>query len=46
MTNKLDIKKIPGTIKVTPATLTVTTYGAEAEYNGNALTADGAIEAS
>ena len=44
VTNKLNIKKIPGTIKVTPATLTVTTYGAEAEYNGNALTADGAIE--
>ncbi len=44
VTNKLNIKKIPGTIKVTPATLTVTTYGAEAEYNGNALTADGTIE--
>ena len=44
VTNKLNIKKIPGTIKVTPATLTVTTYGAEAEYDGNALTADGAIE--
>ena len=44
VTNKLNIKKIPGTIKVTPATLTVTTYGAEAKYNGNALTADGTIE--
>ena len=44
VTNKLNIKKIPGTIKVTPSTLTVTTYGAEAEYNGNALTADGTIE--
>ncbi|MBB3279254.1 DUF7507 domain-containing protein [Slackia isoflavoniconvertens] len=44
VTNKLNIKKIPGTIKVTPATLTVTTYGAKAEYNGNALTADGTIE--
>ena len=44
VTNKLNIKKIPGAIKVTPATLTVTTYGAKAEYNGNALTADGTIE--
>ena len=44
VTNKLNIKKIPGTIKVTPATLTVTTYGAEAKYNGNALTADGTIK--
>ena len=44
VTNKLNIKKIPGTIKVTPATLTVKTSTAERAYNGNALTADGTIE--
>ena len=44
VTNKLKIRKVPGTIKVTPATLTVNTPTAKRAYNGEALTADGTIE--
>lgn len=43
VTANLKITKDTGTIKITPATLKVTTYGAKAEYNGNALTADGEV---
>ena len=43
VTANLKITKGTGTIKITPATLKVTTYGAKAEYNGNALTADGEV---
>lgn len=43
VTANLKITKGIGTIKITPATLKVTTYGAKAEYNGNALTADGEV---
>ena len=43
VTDKLKIKKIDGTIKVTPAALTITTPKAEKVYDGNALTADGTI---
>lgn len=43
VTANLKITKGTGTIKITPATLKVTTYGAKAEYNGNALTAGGKV---
>ena len=43
VTANLKIAKGTGTIKITPATLKVTTYGAKAEYNGSALTAGGKV---
>ena len=43
VTANLKITKGTGTIKITPATLKVTTYGAKAEYNGSALTAGGKV---
>lgn len=44
VTSELSIDKTgEGTIKITPATLRVTTYGAKAEYNGQALTAGGKV---
>ena len=43
VTDKLKITKIDGTIKVTPAALTITTPKAEKVYDGNALTAEGSI---
>lgn len=41
VTSKLNIKRGTATIKITPAPLTVTTDGAEKEYDGTALTAGG-----
>ena len=43
VTDKLKIKKIDGTIEVTPAALTITTPDANKVYDGNALTAEGTI---
>ena len=43
VTDKLKIKKVDGTIKITPATLTVTTQGASKVYDGSALTAAGTV---
>ena len=43
VTAKLNIKKVDGTIIVTPAALTITTPKAEKVYDGNALTAEGSI---
>ena len=43
VTSKLKITKTPGTIKVNPATLTVTTPSASMPYNGSALTAEGKV---
>lgn len=43
VTSELKITKDTGTINITPATLNVTTYGAKAEYNGQALTAGGKV---
>lgn len=43
VTANLKITKGTGTIKITPATLKVTTHGAKAEYNGSALTAGGKV---
>ena len=43
VTANLKVAKGTGTIKISPATLKVTTYGARAEYNGSALTADGKV---
>ena len=43
VTNKLIITKDTGTIKISPATLKVTTYGAKAAYTGTALTAGGKV---
>ena len=43
VTSELKITKNPGTINIMPATLTVITYGAKAEYNGQALTAGGKV---
>ncbi len=43
VTNKLKITKTSGTIKVNPATLTVTTPSASMPYNGSALTAEGKV---
>ena len=43
VTAKLNIKKVDGTIIVTPAALTITTPDANKVYDGNALTAEGSI---
>ena len=43
VTAKLNIKKVDGTIIVTPAALTITTPNAEKVYDGTALTAEGTI---
>ena len=43
VTNNLKITKVPGSITITPATLTVTTPSANKVYNGTPLTADGTI---
>ena len=43
VTSKLKVTTIPGTIKVNPATLTVTTPSASMPYDGSALTAEGSI---
>ena len=43
VTNKLKITKVPGSITITPATLTVTTPSANKVYDGTPLTADGTI---
>ena len=43
VTSELKITKNTGTINITPRTLTVITYGAKAEYNGQALTAGGKV---
>ena len=43
VTANLKVTKGTGTIKITPATLKVTTYGAKAEYTGTALTAGGKV---
>ena len=44
VTKSLNIKYVDGTIKINPATLTVTTESASKTYDGEALTADGKIE--
>ena len=43
VTNNLKITKVPGSITITPATLTVTTPSANKVYDGSPLTADGTI---
>ena len=43
VTNNLKITKVPGSITITPATLTVTTPSANKVYDGTPLTADGTI---
>ena len=43
VTNNLKITKVPGSITITPATLTVTTPSANKVYDGTALTAGGTI---
>ena len=43
VTNNLKITKVPGSITITPATLTVTTESAKKVYDGTPLTADGTI---
>ena len=43
VTNKLKITKVPGSITITPATLTVTTPSANKVYDGTPLTAEGTI---
>lgn len=43
VTANLKVTKGTGTIKISPATLKVTTHGAKAEYTGSALTADGKV---
>ena len=43
VTNKLKITKVPGSITITPATLTVTTPNANKFYDGTPLTAEGTI---
>ena len=43
VTNKLKITKVPGSITITPATLTVTTPNANKVYDGTPLTAEGTI---
>ena len=43
VTSKLNITTKPGTIKVNPATLTVTTPSTSKAYDGTALTAEGKI---
>ena len=43
VTNNLKITKVPGSITITPATLTVTTPSANKVYDGSPLKADGTI---
>ena len=43
VTNNLKITKVPGSITITPATLTVTMPSANKVYDGTPLTADGTI---
>ena len=43
VTDNLKITKVPGSITITPATLTVTTPSANKVYDGTPLTADGTI---
>ena len=43
VTNNLKITKVPGSITITPATLTVTTPSANKVYDGTPLTAEGTI---
>ena len=43
VTSKLNIKKVDGSITITPATLTVTTPDGNKVYDGTALTAEGTI---
>ena len=43
VTNNLKITKVPGSITITPATLTVTTPSANKVYDGSPLTAEGTI---
>ena len=44
VTDKLKITKVPGTIKITPAPLSITTDSDTKVYDGKPLTADGRIE--
>ncbi len=44
VTKSLNIKKVDGTIKITPAPLTITTYGNSKTYDGTALTESGKID--
>ena len=44
VTSKLNVKKVDGTITITPATLKVTTPSKSKTYDGEALTAEGSIE--
>ena len=44
VTGKLKITKVPGTIKITPAPLSITTDSDSKVYDGKPLTADGRIE--
>ena len=44
VTGKLKITKVPGTIKITPAPLSITTDSDTKVYDGKPLTADGRIE--
>ena len=44
VTNRLNIDKVPGSIIIQPASLTVTTESASKVYNGKPLTAGGRIE--
>ena len=44
VTSKLNVKKVDGSITITPATLTVTTPSKSKTYDGTALTAEGSIE--
>ena len=43
VTDSLNVKRVSGIIKITPAPLTVTTFDATKEYDGTALTAKGTI---
>ena len=44
VTSKLNVKKVDGSITITPATLKVTTPSKNKTYDGEALTAEGSIE--
>ena len=44
VTSKLNVKKVDGSITITPATLKVTTPSKSKTYDGEALTAEGSIE--
>ena len=44
VTSKLNVKKVDGSITITPATLKVTTPSKSKTYDGTALTAEGSIE--